>query len=420
MTALEHLKEVEKAIQRGPALPSPDYKYLGIGDATEDGDMYYDEHSNRWLFSVCRELKVGEHNSLRYCRKVKGEQAQPQVAVPPIEPGAGYRLLGDNETVEEGDEVYYGNRWIPSSRAGYRAGDAFRSVTQTHTYRRKMKVKDTGPAKPKLPNLGHRYLEPGEKLIPTDQYYDPVAGIWVRTREAGRTLLDVAKRVYCRSIEDEGAVTLPGVEYEYLRVGDTIAEGDLYYSSTEDDWVETIWRGRQIQTFDCIYCRRKVEAKPKIEIGEGYVELKPGTILAKGDEFWCMICNAWDPVKAGIGSPGYLTLVYRRKVEKPKPEIGEGYRQLAPGTIREAGDEFWIPSRKCMFFAEDRWVRTTGVGKPIIQAHTYRRKIAYKFRQVGEMTQEGDEYYSPSTCVWKPVMYFGKVNETYAPVRYLV
>ena len=89
---------------------------------------------------------------------------RPKPPEPTIDPGDGYRLLGPDEVIQEGDEFFniYGKQWEPTSSAGCDVKSCIRS-----NYRRRI----TPPA-PKLRDFGPCDIRAGcEFALKSDQSY---------------------------------------------------------------------------------------------------------------------------------------------------------------------------------------------------------------------------------------------------------
>jgi hypothetical protein len=159
----------------------------------------------------------------------------------------------------------------------------------------------------------------------------------------------------------------PGYGYRFLKTGETIAKTDEVYMSALGSFERTGDAGRIVRAHDLTY-RRKIEA------GVGYRIVDENEPIRLGDEnmeTWRV--ERWGPVSISIGltpkQDGRSDLVWRRKVEAPKPavDVGKGYRLLGKSDTIKAGDEY------LNFFSE--WQRASiSVGCSIAGSKTTRRR----------------------------------------------
>jgi hypothetical protein len=110
-----------------------------------------------------------------------------------VDPGVGYRLLGNGETILASDQYRdYMGHWVPAFE--HSIGKPFDSRC-FNPYRRKVETPVEAPAVD--PGVGYRLLEVGETLQDGDQYQ--LCGQWVSTGDPGR-VLQVSKQVYRRKL----------------------------------------------------------------------------------------------------------------------------------------------------------------------------------------------------------------------------
>lgn len=95
--------------------PGPGYRLLKAGELIEEGDEYRDSSEDRWETSWAVGDALHSENEGVYRRKV----------APSIDPGPGYRLLTAHEPVEEGDEFFHHDAWLPTLNGGHGTAGLF-------------------------------------------------------------------------------------------------------------------------------------------------------------------------------------------------------------------------------------------------------------------------------------------------------
>lgn len=235
--------------------------------------------------------------------------------------GDGYRLLADDETIQLGDEFYFGSigEW--------------------------RQVKSSVGSTPLANNRWRRSRHYG---LPTRVF---------------RRKADVATPEECATYTRLAATHSPGAGYRILAANEILVATDEcqpHRMNGQGKWFSTLQAGLPVAFKSGAYCvmiyRRRIEtpAAPKsIEPGEGYRLLTTDELLESGDEFYC---GDWFPTLLGAASKQPNGLSYRRKVvvvpqasATKTIEPGNGYRLVTEGEKFLKGDEFfegheWCPT----------------------------------------------------------------------------
>jgi len=194
---------------------------------------------------------------------------------------------------------------------------------------------------------------------------------------------------FCGTLQDDRNTTPPNTavskmdkpmpiqhtEYRFLEVGEMVQEGDEYYGG--DKWYVTNYN----PAWKCTAAASNVYRRKVKPIGEPiqhteYRLLEVGEMVQEGDECYCGFFRNW----RATDNYGELVcnggLAYRRKVEpieEPIEEpihIGIGYRLLEVGEIIQEGDEFYAESADEWFFTHVGHVSIHNTGEA-----KYRRKV---------------------------------------------
>lgn len=250
-----------------------------------------------------------------------------------VDPGVGYRLLGPNETLQEGDEMVTtspdDNQWDQTEQAGCLAG----RLNSSLVYRRR----DYPPPEA---GEGYRLLTADEQIQRGDEWLightwrvanSSVASTPAKLNQWRRERSRSAGTRYYRRpvpVEDksEPNIAPPGKGFRVLAANDVVRKGDEFHSlvgwwycqkSVGDTVAKALSDWPHINQF-----RRNIERERKEFIVEKFVA-----------ESLPKICE--EVLAARIRSRFAAT-------ETPTPIApGEGYRSLNPGEKLQFGDECW-------------------------------------------------------------------------------
>jgi hypothetical protein len=324
-----------------------------------------------------------------------------------IDPGPGYRLLAEDETIAEGDEAYGSltKRWRVTANPGVKA---FRS-SLISAYRRKI---DSSPMD------GYRLLDLDEEIKEGDEVLDTSKG-WIPSLRFNKTPRHSALGLkYRRKIEEPKIEAGPG--YRLLQKGEVVQAGDEFLSIYQNWKPVEFDIGKRSNIDASYYHRRKVEPKveePKIEAGPGYRLLRNGEVILPTDEFYIAPSNCWKTTGnpgLKVGSAGLDCVpAYRRKIV---PEAVPGYRFLEPHETIQEGDEVWTDD-------DPRFIKSALVELTVQQVRDYRVEFSsktpaeiayrrkgeepevvagpgYRLLQKGDVIQAGDEYWLEGKGPW--------------------
>lgn len=275
--------------------------------------------------------------------------------VKPIAPPTGYRLLGRNETVAEGDLCIE----VPgmSSHPSWRAAGG-KSIGCTAGFRidsygiaafaRKVEI-----VNPIEPPPGYRIIADG---VVSDGDMSLQDRGWYYSTAKGKDiaeLLDLgAAKAYARKIEQPKAV--PPAGYRLLGREEVVADGDLFIkrapagndydwrTASVDHFGTTV--GYLVDIYHIACFARKIEQRSKpIEPPDGYRLVASGEVVVAGDMYFD---GCWQDVPkyaSAMGKPWDAETQYPicRKIE-PKPiDPPKGYRLMKDEETIRHGDMFW-------------------------------------------------------------------------------
>jgi hypothetical protein len=221
-----------------------------------------------------------------------------------IDPGEGYRLLTEGETIQAGDELRttFGKEWLPvSSSIGKAVSDRMSSFGR-YIWRRK--------------------ITPAVEPVRTGDRVEVLGGPWAgscgvvcgmlpmnlkirldNVFVGGNSLYMIVGKSAVRKFALISAQTVPDPEWRLLELGEVIRPQDEWVTSFENNWhkcctslgetVESHRRRVQCRTFQA---RRRV----RIE-SPGWRYLDSGETITAGDEQ--RYSGDWHPCSRSVGVP---------------------------------------------------------------------------------------------------------------------
>lgn len=364
--------------------PGEGYVLLAEGTTLETGDEYF--FAGTWDRANYGGTNTvgGKGCEYPYRRKIK-------VATPAIEPGAGYRLLGDDEEILPTDEYFNPDatsQWKTDDDGGDTPRDRRSSGYSGLQFRRKLHEMID-------PGAGYRLLVKGEKILPTDQFRSIITpNTWADTVFAGKTVGEglASGFTYRRKVEvpapapvaPEPQITIPA-GYRTLKVGDLFAATDkAFYKSSGQvrelaSWLvgnvvkdhdlipglPILWL-RPITTAAASYTEAAKPTAPVFKVGDR-VRLLGGWYDSPSNPIWdskhgkvigtitSVAANVtalplvvrWDNAQINSYRPDNLGLHVDEQL--PHHQTGKlppaGYRWLKEGETREVGDVYEDLSR---------------------------------------------------------------------------
>jgi len=208
-------------------------------------------------------------------------------AVPPVDPGDGWRLLEVGETIQDGD---YRNSnpfdpawWVPCD-ISIGAKVTAEQIAHGCRFRRRvtepLPVETPAAVKPRVdPGEGWKLLALGDTLEEGDQVH-AFSSRWVPTKMAGTTIINPELRYRRRTTP---APADDNANWRFMREGEIIVEGDEFEYS-EDNWVPAyLSLGERLPGRDVGKYRRQCDPKPNP--GRGWRLLETGETVQQGDQY---------------------------------------------------------------------------------------------------------------------------------------
>jgi hypothetical protein len=226
-------------IHRPPTDAGAGWRFVEPDERIEKGDEYF-SRDGKWTTT-----NVGGY--IVSPRTPKGEGYAYRRKVIPVA-GDGFRLLGENEVIENGDEAFVSGMWM-STKVG---NEGRKPKSEGYTYRRATDK-----------NLW-RHLGPDEIIRAGDEYLDP-DGKWQATR----------------STRQEGFQYRRKIEWRWLNAGEIVRPGDEIYKYS-GSWILTCMGDWGKPASKGHWLRRRLDNE--LEVGEGWAELKDGDAVTAGDE----------------------------------------------------------------------------------------------------------------------------------------
>lgn len=274
--------------------------------------------------------------------------------------GEGYRLLDAGETLEQGDEYYAhagGNVWEPSGLAGNKMGPDGALLTRHNVYRRKVPAIAPGFNPDKLTvervGEGYRLLEKGEAIRSGDEY--EVSGEWIESTSAGEKVGDedslyvASDSAYRRKVataqQPQPEQPAPAPQSSPVFSPD----GSEQIPSCPDE-------------LDTDSFRRNLPTQAQLD---KHFEVVSSGKVQRGDVYKYGLGLEWAYGAIGKTAEALRHLgvtIYRRKqpADEPAPEhnpfgltpdqVGIGYRLLRVGEIVQEGDEFYCGHKEGVWY----------------------------------------------------------------------
>lgn len=213
-----------------------------------------------------------------------------------VSPGAGYRLLADDEKIEPGDQFCWpeGGQflWDNSEDIGSTPGSKMMKLV----YRRKLPQ-----GRPSEPGDGYRFIEKGEVIVKGDEFWSDISGKWKPSSFHGVK----AKGLALRRRKLEMVTPEPGAGYRLLTIGEKIEPGDELLER-QGFWTQRRTSiGKIVKSYYHPTRRKITPPVPKI-----YRLLSVGETIKDGDEVY-QTCR-WQ--LAQLGTVGKFDAPIRREM----------------------------------------------------------------------------------------------------------
>lgn len=258
----------------------------------------------------------------------------------------GYRVIGDNETLIEGDE--YSDAISPGSKHYWHSvvlsiGAVKRSSSLCdRVCRRKVPQVDPVPsdvvqAAPSVDvGEGWRVIGDDELLFTGDQHSNGVSLDSVVTWMPVGLSAGVVKgksfvrRFVCRrKVAPVEPVAAPesdpdcvGIGYRLISADEVFIEGDEFDNNTglpKPLWLtveSNIGRLKRDSTLANNRCRRKVEPADQDSVGVGYRIVGQDETLIAGDEYWNKLYSDWDQLNSEVGKQKQVSCLSQYRVRR--------------------------------------------------------------------------------------------------------
>lgn len=232
--------------------------------------------------------------------RYRGDVVRSAVTAPPeIDPGPGYRLLADYETVRTEDEILVSGRW------GRWHCEPVINNTIGNEARRK--IRQQSPE--------WRWVDEEEKLDAKDEWLS-VTGTWKPTRHAGE--LPDGESYRRRTAEAPGTFgteTDPGIGYRLLAAGETARELDECRLIAAGRWAQMSGTPFRVE------CENRVRRKIRRQ-SPGWRYMDKGEQKTDPDQFDGL--DGWvDTVESASEIPVRNATDYRRRICPDKHEMDE-------------------------------------------------------------------------------------------------
>jgi hypothetical protein len=279
------------------------WRLLEVGEKRESGDEIYN-HREGWFRGsedIAGTVVLACHSPCRRWVNLEHKQKSPEPVVPlgaamekadSVDPGNEYRLLTDGETIQAGDEIrcLLGVKWLAVESGIGKTVTPEYSDFGRYIWRRKV----TTAVEP---------VRVGDRVEVLSGPWAGSVGVVCGTLPmnfkikvdnvfvGGNSLYMIVGKSDVRKFALKSAQTVSDPEWRLLDLGETIAKGDEWVTSFENNWhkcctslgetVESHRRRAQCRTFQA---RRRV----RIE-SPGWRYLDAGETVQAGDETWCQI-----------------------------------------------------------------------------------------------------------------------------------
>lgn len=331
------------------------YRFLQPGEIVQTGDDLW-LFGNRW--GPAKE-SIGSEVSEAFTGKFRR----------PVDPGSGYRLVGVNEPLQRGDEIYYADpdRWIKTNKSDETPGEVMGVLCEPDglAYRRKVITEPTI-------EYGYRILESGETIQDGDE-------IWNCLFQWSAVNVSIGSKVVGPRIGQYRRAINPGTGYRLVRFDETFVPGDEFFDEYRGKWSvigsdktnptpRAVFNAISNSNKDALAYRRKVETQQVIVGGKvedwkkpyhqyGYRMLTAFETPQPGDEFWLASKNSggWRRINPTRNPSFYRGVAGVRRPINPGP----GYRLLDPMEVLRPDDEY--------HYVGNIWDRTSRAGETIAE-----------------------------------------------------
>lgn len=187
------------------------------------------------------------------------------------------------------------------------------------------------------------YLRPGDLIEQGDEYYCSEGNQWnLIVMSVGTRYTSNWGRKIRRQIKKEDENSNDESQYYYLKLGDTVQDGDEYFFSYNNTWTVTCLTNIRIDERTPHKYRRRIKKKGEEgDKNDQYYYLTFGEKIQEGDQYKHLASSLWFSVSPNSVGSSYVNpnITVRRKKFNNNKNQNQDYYFLKNGDMIKDGDE---------------------------------------------------------------------------------